>query len=415
MELMFEVISRHKFALNKSASHVFSKAGGYIGRDEKCEWHLPDKRKEVSRKHILITADADHFYIEDVSTNGTFFVLGRERLAKSTRYKVEHGATFYAGDYTLQAKLLYKPDAHLPKSVSADVDQLIPDDAFLDLDPLVAMTQQDEFQARHRLGLYDDLLGEVSKKPDIQADHNESPTDSMLSITAIPENWEQEKSTRLQPEPQQPRSEPEPLRQIETVPETEAFFRILGLSPIPDNPEERERILAQAAEILLAAVDGMLQALRNRADSKNDLRLTVTTMTLASNNPLKFSPTAKAALAYLLAPNQGDGMLSPTHAMLAGFNDLHSHHMGLLAGARAAVRAALERVSPEQVEARLDAKGSSRFNRRAQLWHTFGALHRKLIDDPDFFSASFLQDFARAYEVQVRTLQPTPKRSRRES
>ena len=414
MELMFEVISRHKFALNKSASHVFGKAGGYIGRDEECEWHLPDKRKEVSRKHVLVTADDSHFYIEDVSTNGTYFVLGRERLSRKTRHRIEHGVSFYVGDYTIQAKLLYKPDAHLPKSVSADVSQLIPDDAFLDLDPLVAMTQQEEFQARHRLGLYDDLLGEVSKKDTIQADHNEPPTDSMLSITAIPENREQEEASRLRSVASQPQLEPKPLRHVEPVPETEAFFRTLGISPVPENPEERERVLTQAAEVLLAAVDGMLQALRNRADSKNDLRLTVTTMTLASNNPLKFSPTAKTALACLLAPEREDGMLPPAHAMLAGFNDLHSHHMGLLAGTRAAVRAALERVSPVQVEARLDSRGSSRFNRKAQLWQTFGSLHRNLVEDPEFFSAAFLQDFARAYEVQVRTLHPTPKRQRRE-
>lgn len=63
--------------------------------------------------------------------------------------------------------------------------------------------------------------------------------------------------------------------------------------------------MLEAAELLLASIDGMLQALRNRADSKNDLRLPVTTMTLAGNNPLKFSPTAKAALEYLLAPRAG--------------------------------------------------------------------------------------------------------------
>lgn len=43
--------------------------------------------------------------------------------------------------------------------------------------------------------------------------------------------------------------------------------------------------MLQAADLMTAAVDGMLQALRNRADSKNELRLPVTTMTLANNNP----------------------------------------------------------------------------------------------------------------------------------
>lgn len=414
MELMLEVISHHKFTLEKSALHVFSKAGGYLGRDKKCEWYLPDKSKQVSRKHILITSDEGSFYLEDVSTNGTYLVLGKERIPKGTRYKIEHGISFYVGEYTIQAKLLFKPDAHLPQAVSADVTQLIPDDAFLDLDPLVAMDQQDDFEARRRLGFTDDLLGEVTSAAGTQPDHNEPPIDSMLSITAIPDNWEAEVPMPSVPESSPPQPEPTVVRQVETALETEVFFRVLGFTTVPENPEERERILTQAAELLLAAVDGMLQSLRNRADSKNDLRLTVTTMTLASNNPLKFSPTAKAALDYLLAPPQ-EGMLPPAQAMLSGFNDLHSHHMGLLAGARAAVRAALDRISPEQVEARLDSKGSAKFNRKGQLWQTFGALHQKLVDDPEFFAAAFLQDFARAYEVQVRTLHPIPTRTRRES
>ena len=83
--------------------------------------------------------------------------------------------------------------------------------------------------------------------------------------------------------------------------------------------------MLQAAELLTASVDGMLQALRNRADSKNELRLPVTTMTLASNNPLKFSPSGKVALDYLLAPSH-EGFLPPARAMQDGFEDLSARH-----------------------------------------------------------------------------------------
>ena len=432
MELMLEIISRQKFTLGNAASHVFSEAGGCIGRDQACEWALPDKNKQISRRHALITCDGSHFYIEDTSTNGIFLVMERERLPRNKPYKIEHGTSFYFVEYTVQARLLHKPDAYLAPAMSVEAADLIPDDAFLDADPLVAMEQQDEFIAKSRLGMYNDLLGVAAGKPELQADHNTPPTDSMLRVSAIPEGWESAELSPpphrepLAPAPQERAPEPprtvfphrpiledEPERRIEVYPETEVFFQTLGFKEMPESPEERERILAQAAELLLAAVDGMLQSLRNRADSKNDLRLPVTTMTLASNNPLKFSPTAQAALDHLLAPPQ-EGMLHPAQAMVAGFNDLHSHHMGLLAGARAAVRAGLEKVSPVQVEARLDANGSPRFNRTGRLWNTFVHMHRRLLDEPESFSAFFLQDFARAYEVQVRTLHPTPSRTRRE-
>lgn len=104
-------------------------------------------------------------------------------------------------------------------------------------------------------------------------------------------------------------------------------------------------MLRQAAEIMVAAVDGMHHCLRNQAECKNDLRLPTTTMRLSDNNPLKFTPTPAVALEQLLAPVQ-DGMLPAGKAMLSGFNDLHGHHMGLLAGARASVRAVLEKYPP---------------------------------------------------------------------
>ena len=111
----------------------------------------------------------------------------------------------------------------------------------------------------------------------------------------------------------------------------------------------------------------------------------------------------------LLSPPQ-KGVLSPVESMREGFDDLHSHHMGLMAGARAAVRASLERIAPQAVEARLDVNGPVRFNRMNRLWHTFIRAHQSLLDDYGGFAALFLQDFARAYEVQGRTLNPSPLR-----
>jgi type VI secretion system protein ImpI len=150
--------------------------------------------------------------------------------------------------------------------------------------------------------------------------------------------------------------------------------------------------------------------MQHRNSCKQELRLPVTSTGFGiSNNPLKFSPTAEAALATLLGPPQ-KGVLPPVEAMRQGFEDLHRHHMGLLAGARAAVRAILEKVSPQAVENRLDMNGPVRLNRTGRLWHTFMRMHQSLKDDHDGLSAFFLEDFARAYEVQGRTLRPLSNR-----
>ncbi|MCL1985689.1 MAG: type VI secretion system-associated FHA domain protein TagH, partial [Betaproteobacteria bacterium] len=108
------------------------------------------------------------------------------------------------------------------------------------------------------------------------------------------------------------------------------------------------------------------------------------------------------------------GILPPVQSVHAAFADLHSHHMGLLAGARAAVRASLEKLSPQAVEARLDINGPVRMNRTANLWRTFTRMYQSLHDDHDGFAALFLQDFARAYQVQGRTLNPRIERQKGE-
>lgn len=425
MELMLEVISRQKFSLGPGAQHVFSEVGGYIGRGEECEWVLPDKAKQISRKHALVSYDHSCFMLEDLSTNGVFNALGKERLARQRKYKIEHGATYVIGEYSIQARLLHKPDSCLSEGDTAE--DLIPDGGVLADDPLLALDQQDELNARRRLGMYSDLLGAAAPKTAFQPDHTEAPLSAMPAVTVLPEDWDatdeedgaaaqtggkteaaaapssgEEAAGPAFPGPELPGPEPSGNG---AAPEVEAFFRALGYEAAPPSPQERERVMLQAAELLLASVDGMLQALRNRADSKNDLRLPVTTMTLAGNNPLKFSPTAKAALEYLLAPPAG-GMLPAVRAMLNGFEDLHSHNMGLIAGARAAVQAALARISPDAVEAKLDAGGALRFSRAARLWSAYVRLHAGLRDESNGFAAFLLDDFARAYELQVRTLYP---------
>ena len=429
MELMLEIISRQKFSLQQSdVQHVFREVGGYIGRDKQCEWVLLDKTKQISRKHALISFEQSAFFIEDLSTNGIFNALGKERLGKGKKYRVEHGNTYVIGEYSIQARLLHEPESCLSEQ-SIESGEIIPAGDFLADDPLLALEQQDELNARERLGLYNDLLGATPEKKTLQADHTEARLGVMPQITLVPEDWNEEEGEEEEEEAAPVPAPPPPLPEARTAapaampapedapphreqadpdmpaPEVEAVFRALGFSASPASRAERERIMLQAAELTTAAVDGMLQALRNRADSKNELRLPVTTMSLASDNPLKFSPTGKAALDYLLAPSH-EGFLPPAQAMLNGFDDLHSHHMGLIAGARAVAQAILARISPDAVASRLDATGTVRFARTRRLWSAYARLHAALRDDENGFASFFLDDFARAYEMQVRTLNP---------
>lgn len=420
MDIMLEIVSRQKFSPEVRINIVFGEAGGIIGRSDECDWILPDKTKQISRKHAIITCYNNSFHIEDISSNGIFNSLGRERLPSNRPVKISHGDGFILGDYTIMARLMQQADSYVGEG--ADSTDLFTDNA-LSLNPIDAMDQEAERDSRARLGDFNDLLGRDASKPIVPSDHAEAP------VFHLPPIVPQLDPTTPKPDPWAPRdtldqigrrplvapvSPPEPLpdviRETVAVPETDTFFQILGYASPPDGPQERERILQSAAQILKAAVDGVMQAMQNRAECKNDLRLSMTTTSLSiSNNPLKYSPTAVSALTTLLSPPQ-KGIMEPVESMREAFRDNHSHHMGLLAGARAAVGAALQKIAPEAVEARLDANGPVRFGRERRLWSTFIQMHHAQKNDHEGFEALFLQEFARAYEMQCRTLNPAAYR-----
>ena len=461
MDILFEIVSRHKFSADFPTSRIFGETGGLIGRSSECEWQLPDKSRQISRQHALITFYNGFFYIEDISANGIFHSLGKERLKKGSPRKIEHGDGFILGDYTIMARLMQNPASYAESSIAMEEDLLVSEDPVLSLDPIKAMEQEVEKNAKRRLGEFNDILGMEMPKP-FTGNSNEPGQDMMLPVIPVPEGyvlkrtplanalvkdgpagdafpqadgaaggaspqaggtdasslrtpdpWDAKGSLKhdrpeyeLPPQPEPPKPEP-PVREVYKVPETELFFKTLGYAKPPEEKEERERIMKLAAELLVASVEGISLATQNRAECKNELRLPMTTTSLAvNNNALKFSPTTGAALSTMLGKSQ-KGLLDPVYSVKAAFHDLHSHHMGLLSGARAAVNSVLEKLSPDAMEMRLDSNGPVRLGRIARLWRTYIRAHNALCEDQDTFSGFFMQDFARAYEAQVRTLNPT--------
>ena len=433
MRIMLEIVSRQKHSASFPISHIFGEAGGYIGRSEECEWAITDRAKKISRKHALVTFEAGSFYIEDLSSNGIRLSHKQEPVGKGSPHKIEHAEVFTIGVYSIMARLLHDPASYAGSATEEQKDLLSLVQRPPSLDPIIAMDEEEELIARRRLDEFGDLLRVRPAAPPPPSDHSDPRICTMQPVVAIhrdtafiPDDWDSEpdepdqsKSAEpsgqpLPPAPPEPTPQPEPAPQQEpekvAVPETDIFFKALGLAEPPESSEERERLLVLTAELLRSAVEGMTKALQNRAECKNELRLPITTTSLAvKNNPFKFSPTPEAALATMLEPPQ-KGVLTAPLAMREGFKDLHSHHMGLMAGTRAVVRAALDKVSPQAVEARLDINGPIRLRRTIRLWQTYIRLHQAFQEDQDSYAGIFLHDFARAYEMQGRTLNPSNDR-----
>jgi type VI secretion system FHA domain protein len=157
--------------------------------------------------------------------------------------------------------------------------------------------------------------------------------------------------------------------------------------------------------LLRVLTAGLTTTMMARASFKSELRLGVTTIRRAENNPFKFSVSPEEALErLLLRPNPA--YLPPLDAAREAFEDIQAHEMAMIAGLRAALRALLARFEPSALEARLEAaSGLDKLlpmARKSRYWDQFTQTYGQVAADAtEDFMQLFGEAFARAYEDQV--------------
>ena len=206
-----------------------------------------------------------------------------------------------------------------------------------------------------------------------------------------------------------PTRRPEPPRAVPTAStgrELDAFLEGLGVDRA-GGVEDPEALLRQSGELLRALATGLARTLIGRAQFKSELRLGVTTIRAAQNNPFKFSVGTDDLLDRLLfRPNPGF-MPGPAAAREA-FDDIQAHEMAITAGLQAALRVLLARFDPAELERRLGA--SSGFDqllkgRKARYWDLFTETYDQIAADAsEDFMRLFGDAFASAYQDQIERL-----------
>ncbi|MFM0254909.1 type VI secretion system-associated FHA domain protein TagH [Paraburkholderia sediminicola] len=188
----------------------------------------------------------------------------------------------------------------------------------------------------------------------------------------------------------------------------DALIEGLGIEPAAVSHVEPAELARLAGAMLREATQGAMTALRSRAMTKRETRMAMTMIEERDNNPLKFFPDADRALAQMLGA-RGNGYLRPQEAMRAAFRDIQAHELAMVAGMRAALAHAMERIDPSAIERSLDAPtGFDALigNRRARLWQRFVETWEHVARDAgDDLQRSFGEPFGRAYQAQLDALQ----------
>lgn len=389
MELVLELVGAPSLVPGLQTSKTFTQTGGVIGRADGCDWVIPDRKRVLSGRHATVSYRDGAFFLTDTSSNGIQLKDSGASLVKGQPQRVEQGDVYCFGDFEVRARLI-----HSPSMFEADVGRpqpagsIIPDDAFLDLDPLVAIDQQERVYAQT-----DDLdLALVS--PGQQLQQRDYARIDMESL-ALPELVE----PQVAPAPKAPVME-------ERLPQEfwDRFGEALGLDLRELDNTAREALAIDAARLLKQSVGSLQQSLRTRSELKNELRLGLTTVQSAGNNPLKHSADSAEALHAMLRGGK-PGQLPGQQAISRAFRDIQAHQVAMLAASRAAVKAMFEQFSPEQLALRFERDGGKPlFATASGRWRAYRKLHQALAQDDDWSDRLFARDFAKAYEEQVRLI-----------
>ena len=388
MELVFEMLGAQQFGPGLLTSKTFKQAGGIIGRAEDCDWMIPDRKRILSGHHAEVSYRDGAFYLTDTSSNGIQLKDSGASLSRGQPQRIEHGNTYCLGDFEIRARLVRDPalfEGDIGRPLPAG--SIIPDDAFLDLDPLTALEQQERGYAEV------DELSAILQPPRPQAQQRDYAQidEENLSVPEL-----------VIPSPAAP---PRPAAAPEHLPAAfwQRFGEALGVSLDGLDDDAREALAVNVARLLRQSVANLQQSLRTRSELKNELRLALTTVQSAGNNPLKHSSDADAALTALLRPGR-PGQLPAGQALGRAFRDLQAHQVALLAASRAAVKGALAQLAPEQLTLRFERERKPLLATAGSRWRAYRRLHETLAQDDDWSERLFARDFARTYEEQVRLI-----------
>lgn len=389
MELVFEMQNTKQFVPTELCQKTFKQAGGVIGRGEDCDWTIPDSKRHLSNHHAAISYREDAFFLTDISSNGIQECATGVRMPKGQAVRIEHGSMYVLGDFEIRARLVRDPatfDVEVGRPQAAG--SIIPDDAFLDLDPLTALDQQER--------VYSEIEALIS--PSAATGHGPQRADYAridMESLVVPE---------LVDVPNEPTPVPVPAP-VERVSDAfwDKFAAALSVDMEGLDQGAKEALAIVAAGLLKQSITGLQQSLRTRSELKNELRLAQTIAQGTQKNPLKFSVDAGEALGILLQPEK-PGQLPAEQAISRAFRDLQAHQVALLTASRAAVRGSLEHFSPQQLTLRFERDSKPLIATSGSRWKAYERYHQALRQDDEWSERLLSRDFAQAYEEQIRLI-----------
>lgn len=198
------------------------------------------------------------------------------------------------------------------------------------------------------------------------------------------------------------------LKESDTL--TDDALVVLGIDPSGLTEKKKRQIILQMAQMTREFVAGLQRVLNARHTVKNELRLGVTTIQPAENNPFKFSVSVDEAIENLFIKSSS-AYLEPLNAVKQSYDDLGFHQVALMSGMQDALFSMLADFSPGKLEKQFEEKGKGPgllTSKETYYWRSYNDYFRSLKRDSNQFNVMFGQEFSKAYEHHMTQLSEAP-------
>ncbi|HEY7192094.1 MAG TPA: type VI secretion system-associated FHA domain protein TagH [Vicinamibacterales bacterium] len=413
MILTLEVTGPQSDALGHARRKVFGIDGGTIGRLPDNTWVL--SQPYVSGRHAIIRFMDGSFQIEDTSTNGVFLNSTTERIVRGRSYPIKSGDRILIDPYEIVVQVEAGEAVEVP-SRHDDPFEAFGDptsDPFLPSDPLQGLgLEADRVAPKAPSG--SELSGgsplwahytppEVEPPPSTPELIPSNWQDSSISLPAPPSRPAAPARSAVKPE-KRPAAAPAPAM----APESSSLSVLLQAAGINEGDLTPE-VARDLGEIFRIVVSGVMDVLKARQQTKDQFGLGMTSFKKTDNNPLKFSADVEDALQRLFVRRPNTTYLGPVEAFEDAFEDMRNHQIAMLVGVRVAFEAMLSEFDPDHLQEQFDrsVKKAALVSIPARLryWDLYRDWIHDMVRDADTsFRELFGDEFARAYEEQLRKL-----------
>ena len=153
-----------------------------LGRDNECDWTLPDPLKSLSRKHCKLELVSGAWQVRDLSANGTFLNAVDSPIGRNQAQLLRDGDRLRLGDYEIEVRVADEPEHAQPRPFGldalphVDVDALRPS---FSNSPLPGLDNPVDFKPPGAPGPASPSFGTMS-------DHEPSSSDAYVPPPVIP-------------------------------------------------------------------------------------------------------------------------------------------------------------------------------------------------------------------------------------